>query len=43
MGTVYAEITLKNTTDNEIFKRGLIKEQDVRSATVTAVVDTGAW
>jgi clan AA aspartic protease len=42
MGTVYAEITLKNVIDSADYERGLIREQDVRSATVTAVVDTGA-
>jgi len=42
MGTVHAEITLKNVIDWADCKRGIIKEQDVRSATVTAVVDTGA-
>ena len=42
MGTVHAEITLKNVIDGADCKRGIIKEQDVRSATVTAVVDTGA-
>ena len=42
MGTVYAEITLKNAIDNGNYDRGLIKEEDVRSITVTAIVDTGA-
>ena len=42
MGTVYAEITLRNIVDDADCKRGIIKERDVRSATVTAVVDTGA-
>jgi clan AA aspartic protease len=42
MGTVYAEITLRNVVDDADCKRGIIKEQDIRSATVTAVVDTGA-
>jgi clan AA aspartic protease len=42
MGTVYAEITLKNAADSVIYERGLIKEQDVRSISVTAIVDTGA-
>ena len=42
MGTVLAEITLKNATDNVNHERGLIKEGDVRSETVTAIVDTGA-
>ena len=42
MGTVHAEITLKNTSDSLNFDRGSIKEEDVRSVTVTAIVDTGA-
>ena len=42
MGTVYAEITLKNAFDDGKFREGLIGEQDARSVTVTAVVDTGA-
>ena len=42
MGTVHAEITLTNAIDSANCARGLIKEQDLRSATVTAIVDTGA-
>ena len=42
MGTVHADITLKNAADNANYERGLIKEEDVRSVTVSAVVDTGA-
>jgi len=42
MGTVYAEITLKNTADTARVRDGLLKEQDMRAATVTALVDTGA-
>ena len=42
MGTVYAEITLKNVVDAARVRDGQIKEQDIRSATVTALVDTGA-
>ena len=41
MGTVYAEITLKNAGDVSEFQRGHIGEQEVRSVTVTAMVDTG--
>jgi clan AA aspartic protease len=41
MGTVYAEITLKNAIDVGEFQRGHISEQEVRSVTVTAMVDTG--
>ena len=42
MGTVFAEITLKNAFDEGKFREGLISEQEVRSVTVTALVDTGA-
>jgi clan AA aspartic protease len=42
MGTVLAEITLKNATDDVNYERGLIKKEDVRSVTVTAIADTGA-
>ena len=42
MGTTFAEITLKNTFDDGKAREGLVKEQDVRSVTVQAVVDTGA-
>jgi clan AA aspartic protease len=42
MGTVYAEITLKNANDVGDFGRGYIREQDIHQTTVQAVVDTGA-
>ena len=42
MGTVYAEITLKNAYEEGKALEGLIKAEDVRTATVTAIVDTGA-
>ena len=42
MGTVHAEITLKNMVNVTNAKNGLISEKDVQSITVTAVVDTGA-
>ena len=42
MGTVYAEITLQNSADWVNAKEGLIKDEDVRSVTVNAVVDTDA-
>ena len=42
MGTVYAEITLKNGGDAIDGKRGLIKEDAIHSLTVNAIVDTGA-
>jgi clan AA aspartic protease len=42
MGFVYAEITLENVFDEGTCKRGLLNEQNIRRATVTAKVDTGA-
>jgi clan AA aspartic protease len=42
MGLVYADITLKNAGDVINVRRGYIQEKDVRSVTVTALVDTGA-
>jgi len=42
MGTVYAEITVKNEFDVECARVGHIKENEVRSVTLNAVVDTGA-
>jgi len=42
MGMVSAEITLKNTFDVGAAERGYIKPEEVRTVTVTAVVDTGA-
>jgi clan AA aspartic protease len=42
MGSVYEEITLKNTIDVGIAQRGLITEDKVRATTLTALVDTGA-
>jgi clan AA aspartic protease len=41
MGTVYAEITLKNAGDVSGVRRGYIKEEKVCAATVQALVDTG--
>ena len=42
MGAGYAEITLKNAIDVGEFQRGHIGEQEVRTTTVQALVDTGA-
>jgi predicted aspartyl protease len=42
MGTVYAQITLKNAFDVGKVERGYIKPQEVRQTTVMAMVDTGA-
>jgi len=43
MGLVYTEITLKNANDKMMAKKGLIKEEEIRTKTTTAMVDTGAW
>ena len=42
MSTVYTDITLKNAGDLTRVQDGRIKEKDVRSVTVNALVDTGA-
>ena len=42
MGMTFAEITLKNVFDEDKARGGLIREDEVRSIAVKAVVDTGA-
>ena len=42
MGIVHEEITLKNAFGVGAYKSGFITEQEIRQATVTAMVDTGA-
>ncbi len=42
MGIVYAEITLRNSADLAMVKRGVMNESEIREKTVTAMVDTGA-
>jgi len=42
MGSVFAEITLKNGGDLVRVKYGYITEQNIRSVSITALVDTGA-
>ena len=42
MGTVHAEITLKNAADQAGIREGRLKEHELRSVTVTVVIDTGA-
>ena len=42
MGEVNVEITLRNSADIVRAGDGMITEQNIRSAAVTAVVDTGA-
>jgi len=43
MSTVRTEITLKNAGDVTNVKRGYITDAQVRSLTMEAVADTGAW
>jgi clan AA aspartic protease len=42
MGHVFAEVTLKNVYDMAYAQNGYIKEEEIRSLTVQALVDTGA-
>ena len=42
MGLVYEKITLKNAGDVTNARRGVINEPEIRQATITAMVDTGA-
>ena len=42
MGTVYADITLKNAWDKQKANEGLITEGEIRQKTIQAIVDTGA-
>jgi len=42
MGNIYAEITVTNKEDMTRAKDGTIAEKDIRSVTMTALVDTGA-
>jgi len=42
MGMTRTEITLKNVRDEGYAQGGYIKEEEIRTATVTAVVDTGS-
>jgi clan AA aspartic protease len=42
MGTVYSDIILKKALDVGKAREGIIPEQEVRAATVRALVDTGA-
>ena len=43
MGTVYAELALRNYEDIVLEKQGYLKPDEVRSLTITAIVDTGAY
>jgi len=42
MGIVHTEITLQNYDDEIFVQQGQKKQEDIRTVTVTAVVDTGA-
>jgi clan AA aspartic protease len=42
MGNVFAEITVKNAGDITLAHAGHINENNIRSVTLTAIVDTGA-
>jgi len=42
MGNVFAEITIKNNNDLAKVRDGTISENDVRTVTLNALVDTGA-
>ena len=43
MGTVYAELTLRNEWDVALARKGLIKNEEIKTVSVTATVDTGAY
>jgi len=43
MGTFKEEITLENIVDRGLANRGYIKEAEIRTLTVQAMPDTGAW
>jgi clan AA aspartic protease len=43
MGTVYAELTLRNSEDVALANQGFIKPENIRTVTVTAIVDTGSY
>jgi clan AA aspartic protease len=43
MGLTYADITLVNSTDAGMARRGAIEKEDVRQMTVSAMVDSGAY
>ncbi|NOT53454.1 MAG: clan AA aspartic protease [Deltaproteobacteria bacterium] len=42
MGEVKVEVELENAEDRGVFRRGYIREDEIRSLTVPLVVDTGA-
>jgi len=42
MGETRVDITLKNISDEYLYKAGRISDKDIRSVQVKALVDTGA-
>jgi clan AA aspartic protease len=42
MGLIYADITLQNSADSSMQKRGILPEEKIRQMNVRALVDTGA-
>jgi clan AA aspartic protease len=42
MGLTYAEITMVNGVEDGMAQRGIMKHEDVRQMTVSALVDSGA-
>ena len=43
MGLIYAELELENPEDQALYRKGYIKETDIRIEKVTALVDSGAY
>jgi len=43
MGTVYAELMLRNFEDITLAKQGFVKPENIRTVTVNAIVDTGSY
>ena len=43
MGTFFEEITLENVIDRGLASRGFIEKDKIRTLTVQAMPDTGAW
>ncbi len=42
MGQVVVELQLENSVDRELVRRGVLKEEEVRSLTTPAIADSGA-
>ncbi len=43
MGIIYADITLKNANDVALVKKGVLHESEVKSLSVNAMCDSGAF